>query len=148
MLIIPMEEGEAIVAGIMITIRPGNWLALKDINSLASGRCGSNFEGIIFKLIIQNSRLDSHYKIALGWMPQNFTYEKSSLVQVMAWCHRCYLLNQCRPILNWIHGEKNGSHTFSETKFKDFLRTFHGQNYIFQALWNRYLAYCRCVILW
>ena len=42
----------------------------------------------------------------------------------------------------------HGSHTFSETKFKDFLRTFHGQSYIFQALWNRYLAYCRCVILW
>ena len=42
----------------------------------------------------------------------------------------------------------HGSHTFSETKFKDFLTTFHGQNYIFQALWNGYLAYCRCIILW
>ena len=42
----------------------------------------------------------------------------------------------------------HGSHTFSEMKFKDFSMTFHGQNYIFQALRNRYLAYCRCVILW
>ena len=41
----------------------------------------------------------------------------------------------------------HGSRTFSETKFKDFLRTFHGQNYIFQALCNRYLAYCRRIIL-
>ena len=26
----------------------------------------------------------------------------------------------------------HGSHTLSETKFKDFLRTFHGQNYFFK----------------
>ena len=33
------------------------------------------------------------------------------------------------------------SRTFSEMKFKDFLKTFLGENYIFQALWNRYLPY-------
>ena len=26
-------------------------------------------------------------------------------------------------------------------KFKDFLKTFLGENYILQALWNRYLPY-------
>ena len=48
----------------------------------------------------------------------------------------------------YIEIKLHGSHTFSETKFKDFLRTFHGQNYVFQAQWNRYLAFCRCFILW
>ena len=42
--------------------------------------------GIIFKLIIQNSSLGAHCGIAVRWMPQNLTNEKSTLVQVMAWC--------------------------------------------------------------
>ena len=53
-------------------------------NSLAPARCGSNFKCIIFRLIIQNSGLNTHYEIALRWMPQNCSYEKSTLVQVMA----------------------------------------------------------------
>ena len=33
---------------------------------------------IIFKLIIQNNSLDTSYKIAPKWMPQNLTNEKSN----------------------------------------------------------------------
>ena len=42
---------------------------------------------VIFNLIIQDSSLDTHYEIALRWMPQNLTNEKSTLVQVMSWRH-------------------------------------------------------------
>ena len=31
-------------------------------------------------------------------------------------------------------------------KFKDFSRTYQGQNYIFQALSRRYLVLCKCFI--
>ena len=41
---------------------------------------------------------------------------------------------------------KQGSHTFSEMKFKDFSRTFQGQNYIFQAPSDHYLVYCKYII--
>ena len=36
-------------------------------------------------------------KIALRWMPQDFTDDKSTLVQVMAWCHQAtsHYLDQC-----------------------------------------------------
>ena len=46
-------------------------------------RCGSNFRCILLKPVIQNSSLGTHCQ---GWMPENFTDDKSTLVQVMAWC--------------------------------------------------------------
>ena len=38
-------------------------------------------------------------EIALCWMPQNFINGKSTLVQVMAWCHQAtsHYLSQCWP---------------------------------------------------
>ena len=45
------------------------------------------FKSIICKFLIQNSSLGIRCEIALRWMPQNGTNEKSTLVQVMAWCH-------------------------------------------------------------
>ena len=54
------------------------------VNSLAPGKCGRVFECIIFKFIIQNSRLGTHCETALRWMPLNFTNEKSTLFQLMA----------------------------------------------------------------
>ena len=47
-------------------------------NSLALGRCDSNFKTVIFKLIIQNRSLDTSCEIALRWMPQNFTNGKDN----------------------------------------------------------------------
>ena len=49
------------------------------------GRCGNKFKSFTFKLITQNSNFSSHCEIAVSWMTQNFTNEKSTLVQVMAW---------------------------------------------------------------
>ena len=65
------------------------------INSLAPEICGSNFKSIIFILIIQGT----HCEIAARRMPQNLTDEKSTLVQVMAWCCQAtsHYLNQCWP---------------------------------------------------
>ena len=69
------------------------------INSFAPGRYHNNFEIIIFKCIVQNSSLGTHSEIALKWMSQNIIYEKSTLVQVMAWCHQAtsHYLSQCWP---------------------------------------------------
>ena len=41
----------------------------------------------------------------------------------------------------------HGSHTFSKMKFQDFSKTYQGQNYIFQALSNSYLVYCKRVFV-
>ena len=39
------------------------------------------------------------YEIALRWMPLDLTDDKSTLVQVMAWCHQAtsHYLSQCWP---------------------------------------------------
>ena len=43
---------------------------------------GSNFESIVLELIMQKHR-------RLGrWIPENFTNEKSTLVQLMTWCRQ------------------------------------------------------------
>ena len=44
--------------------------------------CGSHFKHIIFKLIIQDSSLGTHFEIALRWMPGNTFDVKSTLAQV------------------------------------------------------------------
>ena len=69
------------------------------INSLVPGRRGNYFKCIIFKLIMQNTSFRAHCEIALMWMPQNFTDEKSTLVRVMAWCRQAtsHYMSLCRP---------------------------------------------------
>ena len=68
-------------------------------NSLVPGRCGSYFKSIHFRLIIPNNSLGSRCHIALRWMSQNLTNEKSALIQVMACCCQAtsYYLSQCWP---------------------------------------------------
>ena len=71
-------------------------------NPLAPEGCSINSKSIIFKLIIRNSGLDTWCEIAHGWMPQNLTNEKSTLVWVIAWCQAITCANvdweQCRHI--------------------------------------------------
>ena len=52
-----------------------------------------------FKLILQNSIVSIQCEIALRWMSQNLTSEKSTSVQVMAWCHQAtsHYLTHCLP---------------------------------------------------
>ena len=52
-----------------------------DSNSLASGKCDSDFESIHFKLIVLKSSLATRYEIVLKWIPQNLTDYKSLLLQ-------------------------------------------------------------------
>ena len=69
------------------------------INSLPPERCGGNLQNIMSNLNIQNGGLCTPCEIAVTWMPQNLTNKKSTLVQVMAWCHQAWshCLNQCWP---------------------------------------------------
>ena len=71
------------------------------------------------------------YEIALRWMPLDLTDDKSTLVQVMAWCRQAtsHYLSQCWPRsmspngitrpqwVNWSPPGKNGRH-FADDIFK------------------------------
>ena len=67
------------------------------LNSLAPRRCGCYLKSVIFKLVSMINILSISYEIVLRWMPQDLTDDKSTLVQVMAWCHQAttHYLNQC-----------------------------------------------------
>ena len=69
------------------------------VNSLAPERCVSNFEIVISNHMVRIDFLSTGYEIALKWMPQNLTNEKSTLDQVMAWCLTApsHYLSQCWP---------------------------------------------------
>ena len=71
----------------------------KCFNSLAPGRFQFNFRYIIFKPTLVNGGWGISYEIALGWMPLDLTDDKSTLVQVMAWCRQAtsHYLSQCWP---------------------------------------------------
>ena len=68
-------------------------LGLSELTHLSSslGRYGCNFKNIILKLIIQNNNFQTG-KIT-------FTNQKSTLIQIMAWCHHAtsHYLSQCWP---------------------------------------------------
>ena len=67
------------------------------INSLAPGRYGINFKRAIFKLTSWIRLISNSYELALRRTPFNPTGDKSTLVQVMAWCRQAtsHYLNQC-----------------------------------------------------
>ena len=58
------------------------------VNSLAPGRFQFNIRNGIFKLTLVNGAWGISYEIAFRWMSQDLTDDKSTLVQVMAWCHQ------------------------------------------------------------
>ena len=53
----------------------------------------------IFNLALLIGIFNSSYDNVLWWMPQDLTDDKSTLVQVMAWCRQAasHYLNQCWP---------------------------------------------------
>ena len=59
-----------------------------------------NFRLVIFKLTLVNDGWGIYYEIALRLMPLDLTDDKSTLVQVMAWCREAtsHYLSQCWPI--------------------------------------------------
>ena len=62
-------------------------------------RCDCDFKCVNFKYNLGIDKSSIQANITLEWMPEDLADGKSSLVQVMAWCHqaasRC--LNQCWP---------------------------------------------------
>ena len=74
------------------------WLCvLLWFNSLTLGRFQFNFRYVLFKLILVNGGWGISDEIALRWMPLDLTDDKSTLVQVIAWCHQAtsHYLSQC-----------------------------------------------------
>ena len=69
------------------------------VNSFSPGRFQFNFSKVIFKLTLVSGGWGISYEIALRWMPQDLTDDKSTLIQVMAWCHQAtsHYLSQCWP---------------------------------------------------
>ena len=66
-------------------------------NSLAPGRFERNFNQVIFNLTLVIAGWGISCKIALRWMSLHLTGDKSTLVQVMAWCCQAisHYLSQC-----------------------------------------------------
>ena len=69
------------------------------LNSLAPGKFEWNFGHVIFKQILVIDGWGISCEIALIWMPLDLTDDKSTLVQVMAWCRQAtsHYLSQCWP---------------------------------------------------
>ena len=69
------------------------------INSLAPGRPGCHFKTAIFNLVLLIGIFTLSKDNALIWMPRDLTDDKSTLVEVMAWCHQTtsHYLSQCWP---------------------------------------------------
>ena len=56
-------------------------------------------KNVIFNFALLIGIFKSSYDNVLRWLPQDFTNDKSTLVQVMAWCRQAtsHYLNQCWP---------------------------------------------------
>ena len=69
------------------------------VNSLAPGRCGCYLKLVVFKLVSRINILSISCEIVLRWTPQDLTDDKSTLVQVMAWCRQAtsHYQSQCWP---------------------------------------------------
>ena len=67
------------------------------LNLLAHVRCGSNY-GVISKHMLQIKFMSTSCGTALRIIAQS-TFDKTTLVQVMAWCHQApsHYLSQCWP---------------------------------------------------
>ena len=72
---------------------------LRAINSLTPGRPRCHFKTAIFNLVLLFGIFTLSNDNALRWMPWNLTDDKSTLVQVMAWCRQAtsHYLSQCWP---------------------------------------------------
>ena len=58
------------------------------INSLAPGRHRSHFKTAISNRVLSIGIFTSSKENALRWIPRDLTDDKSTLVQVMAWCRQ------------------------------------------------------------
>ena len=75
------------------------YIGMGIVNSLSNGRLGGDFNYVYFKHNVGIDILIIQVDIALERMPEFLIDEKSTLVQVMAWCCQAasHYLNQCWP---------------------------------------------------
>ena len=83
------------------------WLS---VNSLAPGRPGCHFKTAIFNLVLLIGIFTSSKDNALRWMPRDLSDDKSTLVQVTAWCQQAITwanvdLVPCRHMVSLGHNE-------------------------------------------
>ena len=83
----------------------------------------SNFKSVVCKHILPVKIMSTSYELALSWISQNTFDYKSTLLQVMAWCHQAtsHNLSQRWP-RSWVNmpygiTEQNGWH-FADDIFK------------------------------
>ena len=78
---------------------PCHWPLLMRSKWLAPGGFIYNLKLVNFKLISTIKILSTFCEIAIRWMPQFLTDDKSTLLQVMAWCRQAtsHYLSQCWP---------------------------------------------------
>ena len=69
------------------------------VNSLAPGKFVWTFRFLIFQIISGTDVWGISYQLAFRWMSLDLTDDKSTLVQVMAWCRKAtsHYLSQCWP---------------------------------------------------
>ena len=69
------------------------------VNSLSPGRCGCYHELVIFQLVSRLNISNILCETVIKWMAQDQTDHKSTLFQVMAWCHQAtsHHMSQCWP---------------------------------------------------
>ena len=109
----------------------------KPINSLASRKFEWNFWNVIFEQVLVLDIWGISCEIAQLWKSLHFTYDQSTLVQVMAWCRQAtsHYLSQCwhrslspygvtRPewVSGTIYGKKN-------RQIKCIIKTYHIAKY-------------------
>ena len=110
-------------------------------NSLTTGRCYNNFKSIISTHMLWIKFMST--EIPLTWMSQNAFDDKSTLVQVMAWCQQAktYYSNQCWSDL-WHHMVSPGH---NELKTQNCQCSFSASIFERQQaflLWKRKLYCC------
>ena len=76
-------------------LRPLPWCPI--FNSSAPGRSECDSKNVIFNLVLLIDIFRSSHHNALRRMPQDLTGDKSTLIQVMAWCRQAtsHYLSQC-----------------------------------------------------
>ena len=83
------------------------WLTYPTHNSLAPGTCSCNFKSITFNLIWRIDILNISYPITHRGLPQDLTDDKSTLVNVIAWCGHQANVDPvlCRHLASLCHNE-------------------------------------------
>ena len=116
-------------------------------NSLAPGRPGCHFKTAISNLVLLIGIFTSSKDNAVRWMPRDLTDDKSTLVQVMAWCRQAtgHYLSQCWPSSMSSYGVTrpqwvNSSHCPSERIYRNLADAVFKHIVMFENMWTFFLV--------